>query len=403
VLILPSYSRWATQVVTDVPCTALMLGTCLVYLQLRTRPQSVLLYFGAGLLVAVTTLFRPVFGATLLPFLLVTLRQGWKGVSFRRLLLLLAPMAAAATVIFAYNATTFGSPLRNGYKFWVPVPMDYPTMMFSLSYLPTNLKEIGSTIFPILLLVCIGAWLLVRAHRPAALGASRQPLQDTAVFFALTTTPILLFHLVYFYPDDRFYIPMLAGTGVLAGSLLALLLGLGKETIFKLLLPVVFLLAISARIASPSTIPLRRIAAERVRKHTPDNAIVISAIDPVYLARMAAAGSSRRIVPLSREVEYAWVLLVKKRVDDPSLRLLKWDAGRAVALARPLIRPHAEEAVHFVASERMDDLAVEVAKGTPVFFDSSFVYEHDGKVVTDLQSHFRLVQRAPYLFQLQSP
>jgi len=402
VLILPSYSRWATQVMTDVPCTALMLGTCLVYLHLRTRRQSALLYFGAGLMVAVTTLFRPVFAAMLLPFLLETFRQGWKGVSFRRLLLLLAPMAAAAAVTFAYNAATFGSPLRNGYKFWTSVPMDYPTMMFSLSYLPTNLKEIGSTVFPILLLVCIGAWLLVRARKPAALAASRQSLQDAVVFLALTTAPILLVHLFYFYPDDRFYIPMLAGIGVLAGSLLALLLGPGRETILKVLLPAVFLLAISARIATPASIPFRRLAAERVRKHTPENAIIISAIDPVYLGRMAGAGSSRRIVPLSREVEYAWVLLVKKRVDDPRIRLVKWDEGRAVAFVRPLIRPYAEEAVRFVANERMDELAAEVARGTPVFFESSSVYEHEGKIVTDLQAHFRLVQCAPYLFQLQS-
>jgi 4-amino-4-deoxy-L-arabinose transferase-like glycosyltransferase len=402
VLILPSYSRWATQVVTDVPCTALMLGTCLLYLHVRTRPQSALLCFGAGVLVGVATLFRPVFAAMLLPFLLAALRQGWTGAFLRRLFLLVAPMAAAATAAFAYNAATFGSPLRNGYKFWVPVPMDYPTIMFSLSYLPTNLKAIGTTVLPILLLVCIAAWLLTRALRAAALAASQQSLQDAVVFFALTTVPILLVHLFYFYPDDRFHIPMLASTAVLGGSLLALLIGPGKETIFKLLLPAVFLLAISARIALPDSIPFRRLAAERVRKHTPDNAIVISAIDPVYLARLAGLGSSRRIVPLSREVEYAWVLLVRKRVDDPALRLLKWDAGGAVALARPFIRPHAEEAVRFVASECMDELAVEVARGTPVFFESSFVYEHEVEVVTQLQARFRLVQRAPYLFQLQS-
>jgi 4-amino-4-deoxy-L-arabinose transferase-like glycosyltransferase len=401
VLILPSYSRWTTQVMTDVPCTALMLGTCLVYLHLRSRPQSALLYFGAGVLVAVTTLFRPVFATMLLPFLLATLGQKGKGV-FLRGLLLLVPMAAAATVAFAYNAATFGSPLRNGYKFWAAVPMDYPTMMFSLSYLRTNLEEIGGTVLPVLLLVCIGAWLLARTRRPVAFAASRQSLQDAAVFFALTTVPILLFHLFYFYPDDRFHIPIMASAAVLAGSMLALLIGPEKETIFKLLLPAVFLLAAIARSATPAPAPLRRLAAERVRKHTPDNAIVISAIDPVYLARLAGPGSPRRIVPLSRDVEYAWVLLVRKRVDDPRLRLLKWDAGRAIALARPFIRPHAEEAIRFVANERIDELAAEVARGTPVFFEATYLDENQTKVVAELKAHFNLVQRAPYLYQLQS-
>jgi 4-amino-4-deoxy-L-arabinose transferase-like glycosyltransferase len=401
VLILPSYSRWATQVVNDVPCTALMLGTCLLYLHLRTRPQATLLYFGAGILVALTTLFRPVFAAMLLPFLLAALRQEWNRVSLRRLFLLAAPMAAAVAATLAYNAATFGSPLRNGYKFWTAVPMDYPTMMFSLSYLPTNLKEIGGTVFPILLLVCIGAWLLVRTRRPAAFAASRQSLQDAVVFLALTTVPILLFHLLYFYPDDRFHIPMLASAAVLTGSMLALLIGPGKESIFKLLLPAVFLLAAFARVATPAPPPLRRVAAERVRQHTPDNAVVISAIDPVYLARLTGNVSSRRIVPLSRDVEYAWVLLVRKRVDDPRLRSVKWNDGQAIAFVRPLIRPHAEEAVRFVASERMEELAVEAARGTPVFFESSSVGENEAKVVADLRAHFNLVQRAPDLFQLQ--
>jgi hypothetical protein len=41
-------------------------------------------------------------------------------------LLLFAPMAAAAAATLAYNAATFGSLLRNGYKFWVAVPMGLP-------------------------------------------------------------------------------------------------------------------------------------------------------------------------------------------------------------------------------------------------------------------------------------
>ena len=198
------------------------------------------------MLVAVTTLFRPVFAAMLLPFLLAIFRQKGKSV-FLGELLLLSPMAAAATATFAYNAATFGSPLRNGYKFWTAVPMDYPTMMLSPSHIGTNLREIRP-VFPILLLVCVGAWLLARSRRPAALAASRQSLQDAVLFFTLTTVPILLFHLLYFYPADRFHIPMLASVAVLAGSMLALLIGPG--TVFKLLLPAVFLLVTFARVAT---------------------------------------------------------------------------------------------------------------------------------------------------------
>jgi len=394
-LVLPSYSAWATQVMTDVPCTALMLGTCLIYLRLQANPEPLLPYFAAGVLIAVTTLFRPVLAAMLLPFLLAIIRQR-KGV-FPRGFLLLAPMAVAAAAVFACNAATFGSPLRNGYKFWIAVPMDYPTMMLSSSHLRMNLEEIGLGFAVIVLLVYLGASLPVWRGKAAAFAVSRESLQHAALFFALTTAPIFVFHLFYFFPAERFHIPMFAGGAVLAGSMLGLLIGPGKEIIFKWLLPVVFVLALAARIATPAPIPTRRQAAERVRSNTPENAIVISAIDPVYLGRLAASGSSRRIVPLSRDVEYASALLVRKYVDDPRLRSLTWDDPRAQAL----IRPHAEEAVHFVASERMNELAQEIAHGTPVFFESTSVSESDSKVLAELQRHFKLIQRVPYLYELR--
>jgi 4-amino-4-deoxy-L-arabinose transferase-like glycosyltransferase len=394
VLILPSYSAWATQVMTDVPCTALMLGTCLLYLHLRAGPGSPRLYFFAGLLVAVTTLFRPVFASMLLPFLFTIVTQR-KNVLMRTAALL-SPMAAAAAATFAYNAATFGSPFRNGYKFWVAVPMDYPSMIFSPGFFPMNLGVIVFSVFPVLLLVCSGAWLFVRMRRPAAYAASRQPIQDSLAFFVLTSVPITIFHLFYFFPGERFHIPLVAGTAILAAALLALLIGPKGDSVVKILVPAVFLLAVAARIAVPAPLPLRRLAAERVRMHSPENAIVISALDPVYLARLAGAGSARRIVPLSRNVEYASKLLVRKRVDDPRLNSMSWNDYRA----RAVILPHAEEAVRFVASERMDELVREVASGTPVFLESLYVDGREASVITELQARFNLVQRAPHFFEL---
>jgi 4-amino-4-deoxy-L-arabinose transferase-like glycosyltransferase len=202
VLTLSSYSHWATRVMTDVPCTAFMLGTCLVYLNLRTKPQSTLFYFGAGALVAVTTLFRPVFAAMLLPFLLAAIRQR-KGV-FSRGLLLLAPMVAAVAATLAYNSSTFGPPMRNGYNFWVAVPMDYSTMIFSLSYLRMNLEVIALSVLPILLLICIGSWLVARKRRPAALAASQQSLRDAATFFPSYDRPHTAFSPLVFFPGRPF-------------------------------------------------------------------------------------------------------------------------------------------------------------------------------------------------------
>ena len=395
-LFFPSYNRWAIEVMTDVPCTTLMLGTCLVYLRLRTRPESALTYLGAGTLVALTTLFRPVYAAMLLPFLLAVVRPR-SGIAVRTISLL-APMAAAAAATCAYNATTFGSPFLNGYKFWVPVPPDYP--LLSLSYLQVNLSVVFVMGFPILILVFIAALLLARTFKSLAYSTSREAFRDVLLFFVLSTTPILFFHLVYFFPDDRFFLPVLAGLAVLAGSVLALVIGPGREAILKVLLPVLLLLTIGARIAFPSPLPERRLAADRVRQHTPDNAVVISGIDPVYLARLAGKGSARRIIPISRNVEFAWVLLGTKRVEDPRVPLTK---KRDIPPVLESLRPQAEEAVRFVASERLDELAVGIARGTPVFLEASSIAGQDAAVLSQLQQRFKFVNRAPYLHELRLP
>ena len=332
----------------------------------------------------------------LLPFLLLVIQR--KEIFLRGLLLLL-PIAGAIAASFAYNAAAFGSPFRNGYHFWSPIPMDYPAMTFSLSFVRMNLEEVGCAVLALVALVFLGAGTLAWRRRPTATyGASQESFRGAVVFFVLTTAPILVFHLLYFFPADRFHIPMMAGAVVLGGSMLSLLVGPEREPIFKGLLPVALLLAVVGRMATPAPLPLRRMAADIVRKNTPTNAIVISAIDPVYLGRLAGAGSMRRIIPLSRNVEYASALLVRKRVDDPRLRGLTWDDARTVAL----IRPQAEEATPFVASERLNDLVREEANGIPIFFESSFVDQSEAKVLAELQTRFKLIYRASGLYQLQS-
>ena len=396
VLALPSYAMWSTQVMTDVPSTALMLATCLLYLRLRQRPDSLLLYFAAGALVATATLFRPVFAAMLLPFLLSALRPWQK--FFVRAVVLSLPMVAAVAGTFAYNATVFGSPSRNGYKFWAAVPVDYPELMFSVSNLELNTRVILSTAFPILLLVCIAAAVFGRLRRRTEMSAAGAPLRDLVSFVVLTCGPILVFHLFYFFPTDRFHIPMLAGTAIIAGSLLGLLIPRTRTAMFQLLLPLILVAVIAARIAAPAPVPHRRLAAEGIREHTPADAIVISAIDPAYLERLAARGSARQIVPVSRTVEYASKLLVPRRIDDPQPRPADWRDGRALGL----MRAGAKDAVPFVASEQTDALVAAARGGKPVFLDATFLAgRSDAAAVDRLRERFSFTQRARNLYELQ--
>jgi hypothetical protein len=298
---------------SDVPSTALMLATCLLFLRLRSHPgaASITGFLAAGGLIAVTTLFRPVFAAMLLPFVIAAALP-WKAAALPRLVALFLPMAIAGAASLVYNAATFGSPFRNGYHFWLSVPYDHSSMVFSLSNLGLNTESLLQTAFPVLLAACGLALLIARLRRVPALPHGSGQLRDMLLFTVCTCGPILCFHLIYFYPADRFFLPLLACSAVLAGGLFVRVLGQSFESLLKLLVPVALVLVIGARLAIPEPTPTRRVAADAIRAHTPDDAIVVSAIDPLYLGHFAAHGSSRRIVPLSRSVEYAANVLAPK-------------------------------------------------------------------------------------------
>src|ERR1051326_8484246 len=317
-LAVPTYSLWASEVMSDVPSIALMLGGCLLYLHTLDSPTSAWRDFFAGLLVAVALLFRPVFAAMAFPFVLSFWRQ--RKIFLRRTAIFLVPLLSAAIVTALYNRATFGSPWRNGYHFWTPVPSDYPNLTFSFDYAWTNLWILTHTAFPIFFAIALLAWIIGRmTSRKNALAASRQGLLQ-----------LLLFHLLYFFPADRFHLPLLAGTAVITGCIVALLFEERWLSLFKLALPILLLMAIAYRTTTPEPPPARRLVADEIRQRTPVNAIVISAIDPVYLERMAATGSARRIVPLSRRVEYASKLLAPRRIENPNPPPLNWHDHRAI-------------------------------------------------------------------------
>ncbi len=307
-------------------------------------------------------------------------------------------MAAAAIATVAYNAATFGSPLRNGYHLWTAVPADYPWLTFSLAYAPPTLRGLLHTALPLLIVVTVVGWFLLRKSQSAAFVKARQPFNDLAIFVALTAAPITLFHIFYFFPNDRFHLPILVGTAVTAASFVGLLLGERSARIWRVCLPVVFLLAVVGRYTTPEPAPNRRLAAERIRANTPLDAVVISGIEPVYLDRLAAGGSTRFIVPLSRRVEYASKVLVRKRIDHPEPPPRSSGDQRAEGL----LRGGAEEAVPFVASERMAELAAAAGLGAPIFLDTSVLAgPADTGIVEQLGKQFVFVQRAPSLYELR--
>jgi len=163
VLALPMYRLWSRHVMTDVPAAVLMLGTCLLYLRLRARTDvRPIVYLFAGLVTAVAALFRPVCAAAVLPFLVFVFASPHLALTLRKLAFLAAPLGVAAAASLAYNASAFGSPFRNGYHFWVPVPYDYAHLTFSLSYVAVNFEVLWKTNAMLLMCAAGVAWAMDR-------------------------------------------------------------------------------------------------------------------------------------------------------------------------------------------------------------------------------------------------
>ncbi len=394
----PTYSKWATQIMSDIPATALMLGAACLFLRIRAGGASRQrrLFLTAGAVVAAATLIRPVFAAMLLPFLWAAV-QPWKPRTvIARAVLLVAPMLCATAASLAYNANTFGSPFRNGYHFWVPVPYDYFAMVFSLAHVPANFAILLSGPLPFLLGACVLFCVLARrgtkAHRSST-GASAATLRDFFVFVLCTSVPILIFHLVYFFPSERFFIPLYVSCAVIAAVLLTRALGQYRRVVGVLPL-VLLVLGLGWRVAESDPVPNRRLAAERIRTHTPADAIVISAIDPLYLNYFAARGSARRIVPLDRTIDHAGVIAPKRvpRLEPPPTANDPYSG---------ILNGGGTFAVRVVAVEQLPALVEAARHGRGVFLDTSCMRNADRPSLELLDQYFRSVPRGQGLYQLE--
>jgi len=295
--------------------------------------------------------------------------------------------AAAAT--FSYNTATFGSPLRNGYHFWSWTESAPLRDFFSFSSVGLNLQTLLRTGLPLLLIICLAVEMVLRRSKSSARKEAAGPLRDLIFFVAATGIPMLIFHLFYVYPCDRFFLPILTGTAIIAGSLLGLQCGQRYQrailAAFVALLPLVAL----ARIGVPDPAPHRRIAADRIRENTPGDAVIISAIDPAFLEQRVARHSARRIVPLSRDVEYAHALFTSQPSTAKDQPTSTGGAPRRYV-------------IQFVATEQIDELVKEALQGRRIFLDTTALDANDTEAFRIVNSRFRMIRTAPALYELKA-
>jgi hypothetical protein len=314
--------------------------------------------------------------------------------TLRSWLFVLVPLTFIAAATALYSLLTFGSLGRSGYQFWLPWPYDEWSAVFSTRYLKENLEVLlFQTPLPLFLIVVLGLTPILRHYDRAAL--NRPQFRFYLIALALFAIPSCVFYLLYFYSTSRFALPVSAVLYAGMASAIGALLGPLERHRFGLTFVLVLLIGalLGFRLASIAPEPERRLAAERIARNTPSDAVVITALDPVYAEPLLVRGTKRVVVPVSRRVEYASKVVAWRKLEfePPS------DRDPEVVPRASLLETGGQEAVTYVALEAMDALREQIRSGAQVFLDESLLASEEMEI---LSKHFVMKPVAPKLYLL---
>jgi hypothetical protein len=385
-LALHPYADLARVIMTDVPAVAIALLA--LWLFLRADPRCLRTSWIGGASIASAFALRSTYLALLLPFAWRAVRTRDKRVA--HVVALLAPIALVATANALYNQATFGDWRRTGYQFWCAVPYDYSDLLVSAAYVAPNLAELAHRSF-------LASFAFGVAGAIAL--ALRRPPRGSALlgFAASVALPISAFHLSYFYVDWRFHLLLIVMCLLIGGVGIASLVPERWSAGTRAPIAAAIVLAIACVALQPSAIrpPLRRIAADLIHRSTPDDAVIVSGIEPVYLEELAPPESRRIYLAASRDVEFADKVLVPSRID----RSLVHPRSPVDHMTPGLLEHGARRCIARTADEMHDEIDAWVRAGRPVYFETSFL-SNQGALLRMLGSTLRPEQPGAPLTRL---
>ncbi len=397
VLAVPPFHRYAKHIMSDVPTTFLALAACWMFLYLTDKEKAAWGdYLLAGTLVAAGFLFRPVSVSLAIPFLWFLLSKRRDASAAGHFMAFCAPVALGVIASLGYNSVVFGSPFRTGYHFWTSVPYDYPDLTFSTLYLGENLSVLWRSFAIPLVVLAFVATFLLRRQTGDAFGGGATTTKNLESFLILGLFPMVIFYLFYFYPGVRFHLSVMTLSAIVVGGAMGRLLIKSPTWILAGILVLVLLGVSYARSIQPTPRSKKAEAIEAIVKHTPDDAWVISSVEPAYIEYFVAKDSERIVIPLSRHVEYASKLITPKRVENPVPRPTKWAQHR-----HPGVRKGgAHDAIAIVASESLDLIIEKVSSGDEVYIDLSYQQPIDAGVVERIRKRLNFYRVRHSLFKL---
>jgi 4-amino-4-deoxy-L-arabinose transferase-like glycosyltransferase len=400
VLLLPDYRQYSQMIMSDATCTAMTLVLLLVYLRLTAAPDNWRGWLTAGVISALVASIRPTALSATLPFLLLAFHTS----SRRRLLsngiLFALPILFFAASQMLYNFRVFDSPFRSGYQFWCPVPYDYLHLTFGMSHLWSNAEAVWQSGLFILLAVVTIMFFVLRSS--AKTGDTHSVAHQNGLrFILLTAAPLTLFHLLYFYPETRFFLPATGLFAAVAGAMLGTLLQRVSDRSAMIAATAALVLVVFLAFLRTTPDPTRRHAVDLFNNALPRSALLISNIDPVYLDFFLNRKADRVILPLSRHVEYASKIVAPTKVrapDPPPTHAFDHrcpgirNGGGYDVVAATVSEP-----------EGLDLIDAALTAGTSVFLDATHISRLQQSAVENLQSRYQMRRTAEGLYELTRP
>lgn len=309
----PVFRTLLQMVVTEIPYILFLLLMLSVWLKIT---ESDRICWKTAALYAVLTAMAGAIRSSAFPMLI--LPWGYyilKTPSWRKRFLITLLLAVPSCLVllggFLYDRAVFGSGFRNGYQYWCSIPYDYPSLVFSISYIKTNLLDLVScTFFPVAAceIVLIALVFFLYRKKQNSLFEEKKRIFGAEILFALVQGIVLLFlYIPYFFTcGARFFMPMEALLALPAVAALEILLQK-----WKLLLRcgMIFLLGLGIwktavhrnyRFETSAVVEALKLAD----RFLPEDAVLISDNHCALYEYYFVKKTDRRYVPLSRDQEY---------------------------------------------------------------------------------------------------
>lgn len=302
----PLHVQWSRAVMSDVPASAAMVWLALgvVVALRRGAGASGLLALGVAAGLAASLRYSVLAVVPAGAIVLACGGRGDLGERARRALALLAGVLLGVLPLLCSNAELYGSPLRDGYAYWVSGDLVSASYVLEprASGAPSNawfygtLLLGGGALYPV-----PAALLLVLGAFRAARGSSSERVAGALA--GLVLAALLVLHGGFFWQWDRFLLPALPLLAVVMALPCAAATPRHLRVVAGVLV-VATLLVVAFRpeqLAPPNPQAYDVATLRRIAAIAEPNAAVLARSNPFFVTRVLRAGSDRVWLPLATD------------------------------------------------------------------------------------------------------